>query len=548
MAIVNTEQLVSQFQGFGKLPALKQLGLMLGLAASVALGVGVVLWSQQPNYSLLYASISTTDAGHVVDALDKFGITYRLDLNSNAVMVPSEKVHEIRLKLATLGLPKSDVTGLEFLDKDQSLGTSRMIETARFHRALAGELSRSIATLESVDSARVHLAIPKQSVFIRTRTKASASVLVNLHPGRKLDESRIAGIVHLVASSITGLEADEVTVIDQQGHLLTDSNVSGALATRNSRLKYNEQVEQGYVKRIMDILTPIVGTNGVRAQVSADVDFTSVEKTSETFKPDEPAIRSEQLDERQLAGPEPLGIPGALTNQPPPAGTTAEGSAAAGEPPPVTTTKRATRNYELDRTLSHSRNVPGQIQRLSVAVVVDYRRRHNEAGKMERVPLRPEEMDYITTLVKEAVGFKAQRGDSVNVINASFVNADEFEPLPEPPLWEQPWIFDALKQFMGVALVLILVFGVLRPVMRGLVQETKQASRDALPADSGNEQLSGPEDTLSLTHQGGEGGVAAITSEDGTYQESLQQVVAAVQEDPKLVSQVVKGWLAAEES
>ncbi|MEN8128909.1 MAG: flagellar basal-body MS-ring/collar protein FliF [Pseudomonadota bacterium] len=538
MAIVNTEQLASQFQGFSKLPALRQLGLMLGLAASVALGVGVVLWSQQPNYSLLYASISAADAGHVVDALDKFGITYRLDLSSNALMVPSDKVHEIRLKLATLGLPKSDVTGLEFLDKDQSLGTSRMIETARFHRALAGELSRSIATLESVDSARVHLAIPKQSVFIRNRTKASASVLVNLHPGRKLDESRIAGIVHLVASSITGLEADEVAVIDQQGHLLTEGNVSGELARRNSRLKYNEQVEQSYVKRIMDILTPIVGTNGVRAQVTADVDFTSVEKTSETFKPDAPAIRSEQLDERQLTGSEPLGIPGALTNRP-----TAEGPAAGGERAPVTTTKRATRNYELDRTLSHSRNVPGQIQRLSVAVVVDYRRRYNEAGKAERVPLRPEEMDYITTLVKEAVGFKAQRGDSVNVINASFVDAKEFEPLPEPPLWEQPWIFDALKQFMGVALVLILVFGVLRPVMQGLVQESK-----ALPAGSDHGQLPGSEDSLSLTHQGGDGGVAAIASEDGAYQDSFQQVVAAVQEDPKRVSQVVKGWLAAEDN
>jgi flagellar M-ring protein FliF len=545
MALVNTEQLASQFQGLSNLPALRQVGLLLGLAASVALGVGVVLWSQQPNYSLLYATMSANDAGHVFDALDKFAIPYQIERGSGAIMVPSAQVHEIRLKLATLGLPKSDVTGLEFLDKDQALGTSRMMETARYNRALAGELSRSIATLESVESARVHLALPKQSVFIRTRNKPSASVLVNLYSGRELDETRVAGIVHLVASSVPGLEADQVTVVDQKGRLLTEGDGSGELARRNARLKYNQQVEETYVKRVTDILTPIVGTNGVRTQVTADIDFTSVEETTETFEPDAQAIRSEQLDERQTAGSEPVGVPGALTNQPPPAGTTVEGLAAGESLNPLTKTKRATRNYELDRTLAHSRNVPGSVQRLSVAVVVDYRQRINGAGEIERIPLRPEEMDYITTLVKEAVGFDAQRGDSVNVINASFVDENAFEPLPDPPVWEQPWLFDVLKQLLGVVLVMVLIFAVLRPVMRGLVRDSKEADTKQLSTDGDDEKRLDQEDKLSLTHQN-QG--SAAEPEVNEYQNALDRAASVVKDDPKLVSQVVKGWLTEEDN
>jgi flagellar M-ring protein FliF len=548
MALVNTEQLATQFQGLSNLPVLRQVGLLLGLAASVALGVGVVLWSQQPNYSLLYASMSTNDAGQVFDALEKFGIPYQMEQGSGAIMVPSTQVHEIRLKLATLGLPKSDVTGLEFLDKDQAIGTSRMMETARYNRAMAGELSRSIATLESVESARVHLAIPKQSVFIRTRNKASASVLVNLYSGRELGETRVAGIVHLVASSVPGLEADQVTVVDQKGRLLTEGDSSGELARRNARLKYNQQVEEAYVQRVTDILTPIVGSNGVRTQVTADIDFTSIEETNETFEPDAKAIRSEQLDERQAAGSEPAGVPGALTNQPPPAGTTAEGLAVGESLNPLTKTKRATRNYELDRTLSHSRNVPGSVQRLSVAVVVDYRQRLDGAGEIERIPMRPEEMDYITTLVKEAVGFDEQRGDSVNVINASFVDENALEPLPDPPIWEQPWLLDVFKQLLGVVLVIVLIFGVLRPVMRGLVQESKEAETKQLTTDENDEKLLDQEDTLSLTHQGRGEQQSAAENEVNEYQLALDEVSAVVKDDPKLVSQVVKGWLTEEDT
>lgn len=547
MALVNTEQLASQFSGFSHLPALKQVALMIGLAASVALGVGVVLWSQQPNYSLLYASMSSTDAINVLEALDKFAIPYRMEHGSGAITVPSAQVHEARLKLATLGLPKSDVTGLEFLDREQSLGTSRMIETARYHRALAGELSRSIATLESVESARVHLAIPKQSVFIRKHNKASASVLVNLYPGRELNDTRVAGIVHLVASSIPGLDAEQVTVVDQKGRLLTEKDTVGELAGRNSRLKYTQQVEQSYVKRILDILAPITGEDKVRAQVTADIDFTRTEQTSEIFKPDTPAIRSEQLDERLSGGPEPYGVPGALSNQPPPAGTTEGELEAQTGQPPVTTSKRSTRNYELDRTLSHSRNTPGRVQRLSVAVVVDYRLQPDGTGGFEQIPLSPEEMDYITTLVKEAVGYSKARGDSVNVVNASFVKTDEPEPLPEPKVWEQPWVMDMAKQLLGALLVVILLLGVLRPVMKGLAQVNRGKREQAQLGVGDGQQLPGQEDQLSLSHKAGAHAQIGGMSEAQNYSSALEEVKTLVNEDPARVSQVVKGWLGAED-
>ena len=542
MALVNSQNLVSQFQGLSRLPALKQVGLLVGLAASVALGVAIVLWSQQPNYSLIYASMAPREVGNVLDALDKFGIPYRLDHRAGAVLVPAGRVHEARLNLATLGLPKSDVKGLELLDKDQTLGTSRMIETARYHRALAGELSRSIATLESVESARVHLAIPKQSVFVRNRQKPSASVLVNLYPGRELDETRLAGIIHLVASSIPGLEAEQVAVVDHKGRLLTESGFADEVTRSNARLKYTQQLEKSYISHILDILAPIVGTEGVRAQVKADIDFTSVEKTSESYNPDPAAIRSEQVDEQKSTGPGAQGIPGALTNQPPPAGTVAEPSEAAGTSTPLSQTRRSTRNYELDRTLAHSRSLPGTVQRLSVAVVVDYRKQVNKAGKIERVPLEAEEMDYINALVKETVGFEEKRGDTVNVINVSFKdNKDKaLEPLPDPPLWDQPWLTDILKQVLGVTLVLFLILGVLRPVMKGLAEKGATPQVMALTSDGENKQLPEHHDALSLTNQQGDG--------QDKYEQQLSYAKSIVHQDPKRAAQLVNSWVSEDEA
>ncbi len=548
MGLPNTQTLGSKLQGFSQLPAMKQAGLIVGLAISLALGVGVVLWAKQPNFRPLYTHLSSAEAGNVLEELEKLNIAYRLDSATGAILVASNQIHEARIKLATVGLPKSDEVGLELLDKSSSIGASRMIEDARYNRALAGELSRSIATLDSVDSARVHLALPKQSVFIRNQQKPSASVLLNLHPGRTLDDTRIAGIVHLVASSIPGLEADQVTVVDQKGHLLTQDG-TGDAGRQNTRLKYSQQVEDIYIKRIVDILSPIVGEKGVRAQVSVDMDFTSVEKTSESFQPDPNAIRSEQLEEHKTSENRATGVPGALTNQPPPAGTTSSDSKQA-ENTPLSTSKSSTRNYELGRMLAHSRNLPGSVRRLSVAVVVDYRSKIDEKGEAQREPLPPEQMEYITQLVKQAVGFDDQRGDTIKVINASFKAEDQIEPLPEPTLWEQPWLWDAIKQLLGAILVIVLIFAVLRPVLKGLAESNKASDGKLLGQDGGLEQ-DGSENLL--TEQARQLALAERQAQmdieyKNTYKQMIEQVRTMVEEDPQGIAQIVKSWLDSRSS
>lgn len=554
MALLSAEALTTQFQGFSRLPVLRQIGLMVGLSASIALGVAVVLWSQEPNYSLLYAGMGSEDAAQIVDALQAADIPYRLEQGASAVVVPAARVSEARLKLASLGLPKNHLTGLEFLDQEQPLGTSRMIEQARYKRALGVELARTIMSLDSVRNARVHLALPKRSVFLRDRSAPSASVLLDLYPGRRLDETQIAGITKLVASSIPGLEAEQVTVVDQKGHLLSHGS-SAQLARGVEQLKYTQHLEALYVDRIRDILAPLVGAQGVRAQVTASVDYTSVEQTSERYDPKGTVVRSEQLDERQTKGSDAVGIPGALSNQPPPAGTVDPQDPTQAQVAPTTVARKSTRNFEVDRTLSHTRTAPGEVKHLSVAVVVDYRTRETAEGETERVPLDAAEMERITSLVKEAVGFDAQRGDSVNVINASFVAGPQMEAPEALPLWREPWFLDLMKQAAGGLVVLVLALGVLRPTLKSLAREGTgpaqgEESEEGVPAlpegavDENGEPVGGLElkqDQLSLS-----GSVEPLSITDDTEQR-LEQVRTLVRDDPGRVAQVVKSWIAIEE-
>ncbi len=549
MALVKPENIAAQFQGFSGLPALKQVGLMVGLAASIALGVAVVLWSQEPNHSLLYAGVAGPEMVQITEALDRAQIPYRLEQGGSAILVPSAQIDAARLQLATIGLPKGRVLGLEFLDQDQPLGTSRLIERARYQRALAGELSRSIATLDSVRSARVHLAMPKRSVFLRSRIRPSASVLLELYPGRGLDDTQIAGITYLVASSIPGLEPGQVSIVDQKGRLLTTSRDSGVLGMSAEHFKLTRSLEQSYSERIMAILAPIVGLDGVRAQVSAQMDFTTLEETREDYGADPKAVRSEQIQQRRREAPDAGGVPGALSNEPPAAGTLGGTGADAADKRPVTTSLNTTRNYELDRVLSHSRSLPGSVKRLSVAVVVDYRTQTNEQGEVERVPLDAKQMEYITSLVKEAVGYDESRGDSVNVINASFLAAPEAEPLEPTPIWERAWVVDLVKQALGVLLVLVLGFGVLRPVLKGLAEKGERPDQLALPAGAeADGELPLQQDRLTLTDQQGATAPGQGAAPGDPLGQHIDQARALIKEDPKRVAQVVKTWLTADES
>ena len=535
MALINTNNLAAQSRGFNALPVLRQVGLMIGLAASVALGFYVVLWSQTPDYSMLYAGLSDADAAQVAESLEQGGIPYRIERGSGAITVPGSQVHEARMQLASKGLPRGDGSGFEILEKSSSFGTSRFMEMARYNRAIEGELARTIAKLQSVESARVHLAIPKQSVFVRDKSKTRASVVLNLFSGARLDEERITGIVHLVAASVPGLEEDQVTVIDQKGRLLTNSGSSG-IAASSSQLTYTRSLESLYAQRIKDILVPVLGEDGVRAQVVAEVDFTMVETTTETYQPDNRAVRSEETFEEKTGAAGAAGVPGALSNQPPRGGTTGVDVADEQSAASVNSSSRATRNYELDHSVSHSRTAPGEVQRLSVAVVVDFRAQIKEDGSVERVPLGEEEMARITTLVKDAVGYNAERNDSVNVSNISFKVIEEMEPVPEAPVWQQAWIWDAGKKVLGGLMVLLLAFGVLKPSLKSLA--TSSAAVAALPPGAAGGQPQLADDQLSLGSQ--------PATPPMSQEQQFAMARDLVAKNPQQGAKVIKEWVAAD--
>lgn len=546
MDMVKADNVTAPFEGFVHLPVVRQLGLMFGLAASVALGVAVVLWSQEPSYGVLYGNLSNKDATQVMDVLQKEGVKYKLDEKTGALMVPSSAVHEVRIKLANQGLPHSAAVGLDMLQQKQEFGTSQFLETARYQHALEGELARSVMTLNNVEHARIHLAMPKQTAFVRERQQPSASVLVSLYPGRTLEEGQVAAITHMVAASIPNMEPSRVTVVDQNGRLLSSKKQGENVAVNQEQFDYARKMEDSYIERIENILAPIVGLNGVRAQVSAEVDFTVTEQTQESYNPDLPALRSEQVYDERTNVPDAGGVPGALSNTPPGAATVPERVAA--QPGAVVapatsekSTSRATKNYELDRTISHSKLASGQVKRLSVAVVVDDKQTVNAAGEVVREPRTQEELDRITALVREAVGANTQRGDTVNVINASFQMAQAVEPLPEPPLWKQPWVLDVSKQVLGALVVILLLFGVLRPILRSLASVKPQAEAAMAGAGHGGGGLA--EDQVSL---GGPQVGGMQLAGPPSYEQNITMIRDMAKQDPKHVAQVMKTWVASE--
>ncbi|BAN68949.1 flagellar basal-body MS-ring/collar protein FliF [endosymbiont of unidentified scaly snail isolate Monju] len=514
----------------------------------------------------MYGNLAEKDATEVLEVLQKNGVEYRVDETTGSILVPAGKVKELRMQLAAAGLPNSTGMGFELLQKDMGFGASRVIERARYLQAMQGELARTIATIGAIQSARVHLAIPKQSVFVRDRKKPSAAVTVKLLAGRTLDPGQVRAIVHLVASSVPELEPARVTVVDHRGKLLSGDQADDDIERSSSHFEYTRKVEEHLRRRIEDLLVPIVGKDQVRAQVTADIDFTVTEQTQERYNPDQPALRSEQINEQQRSSGAPQGIPGALSNQPPAAGTapeTAQGQGAGGTSSLVDTTRQATRNYELDRIVSHTRQAPAVLRRLSVAVVVDDVVTTGPDGKVTRRERTPEEIERITQLVREAIGFDARRGDSVKVINSPFLAPEPVEDLPEPPLWEQAWFLDLVKQVGGLLLVLLLVFGVLRPTLKRLTSPPEStelalagAGAEGVAAGPEGAVVSGPLGPDGQPLEGhGEGGLALGKSGEpiklpggGEYENIMEAARKLVDEDPKRVAQLVKIWIAEDAS
>nr|WP_231703366.1 flagellar basal-body MS-ring/collar protein FliF [Halopseudomonas pelagia] len=540
-----------------QLPMLRQFALLIGLAASVAIGFAVVLWSQEPDYQTLYNNMENYDSAQVVDILTQARIQYRVEPNSGALLVATEDLADARMRLAAAGVSARDNNlGYEILDREQGLGTSQFMETTRYRRGLEGEMARTISSLYNIKSARVHIAIPRSTVFVRDDRKPTASVLLEMFAGRSLEPAQVMAIVNLVATSVPELNKDQVTVVDQNGNLLSDQDELSELTIAGRQFDYTRRMEDSLTRSVHNILEPIVGAGRYKAEVSADVDFSAVESTAEMYSP-ESALRSEQvMTEERAAGQGPQGIPGALTNQPPGAVTVPEVvvDPDTGEPivpvVPRDTREQATRNYELDRQISYTRQQQGRLRRLSVAVVVDDPVTVNpETGENVSEPLSEADIAQLTRLVQDAVGFDASRGDSVSVINSPFVAVAEMEPLPEIPFWSEAWFWDLAKQVLGILFILILVFGVLRPVLKNLTAQPQNRGLAGYPAELGgmddmDEDLR--DDRVSLT--GPAGSAAVLLPPPGAgYEQQLNAIKGLLAEDTGRVAQVVKEWINADE-
>ncbi len=537
-------------QNISEYPLLQQLGLLVGLAASVALGVAIVFWAQSPNYTSLYKDLPDTELTQIADSLKQSGIKYKL--TAGGILVPVDDVDKARMQLAAQGLPNIRPEGFDILNQEQSFGTSQFIRVARYQYALEEELSRSISALRNVKSARVHLAIPKGSVFVRNRKKPSASVVVNLYSGHRISDEQISAITYMVASSVPNLLVEDVSVVDQMGGLLTDKDDKQAMLN-SEQLEYANKVEQNYIDRVSNILTPFLGRQGFKAQVSAELDFTRIEKTSEMYNPDVEAIRSKQQLIERVSGNGDAGVPGALSNQPPGGAIAPENAGTAGiggtegESAGIFKNKESTtQNFELDKTISHTRLSTGTVKRLSIAVVVDDKKTVAEDGTISTTSRNEEELKRITELVKQAVGFNAQRGDSVNIINAGFVEAEQIEALPEIPVWEQAWFMPLVKQVLAALVVLYIIFGVIKPVFKNLSRPHKEVVGVEGEGVAGAAGAAGQ-----AALEGGVGGemgeeaADALPKPPDDYEVQLAAARKLVVEDPKIAAQVVKNWLAA---
>ena len=531
---------------FGALPMRNKLMLGAGAAALAAIIATAAMYARQPDYRVLFSNLSDRDGGAVVGALAQMNVPYRFSDVGGVIMVPADKVHDARLRLASQGLPKGGTVGFELIES-QKFGTTQFQERLNYQRGLEGELARSIMALGSVASARVHLALPTANGFFREQQKPSASVLVTLHAGRVLERAQISGIVHLVASSVPDLTTKQVSVIDQTGALLSNHGEGAQSAGLDpTQLQYLRAMESAYIARIVEIVEPIVGRGNVKAQVTADVDFSLSESTAEQYRPNqggEPAaVRSQQVAEAAgaAAGAPAGGVPGAMSNQPPtppaapingPGQALPQAQGANGAAPQAArdTRRESTTNYEVDKTVRVTRAASGNLRRLTAAVVVNHRRTVDEEGKATLVPLDPKEVEQIQSLVREAIGFNKERGDALNVVNAPFTA--EQVPVPEPtPLWKDPNVL-SLARSIGLQLGLVLlgllaIFGVIRPALKR-PPPPPAGSRGAVVADD----LTLPPPTGAAQTR------AAANGND--------EVVRLARENPATVANVVRSWVNA---
>ncbi|BET25524.1 flagellar M-ring protein FliF [Limnobacter thiooxidans] len=553
---VGNNPITNMQQRFARLPQKNKIGILVGVPLLIAMLASLLMWANQTSYRVLFSGLNDQDGGAIVEALTQMKVPYEFNTAGTAILVPSDKVYDTRLALASQGLPKGTVSGFEAMD-NQKLGITQFQEQVNYQRALEGELVRSIQSISAVQSARVHLAIPKPSIFIREKQTPSASIVLNLFGSRTLSEPQINGIVHLVASSLPSMNPEDVSIVDQSGRLLTGKTQleSGLNPTQ---LAYTNQIEQSLTSRIVDILTPVFGSENVRATVTANMDYSTSERTDEIYKPNGDAtqatIRSQQISEsNDGTSSNPQGVPGVMANTPPGAaaaniGQNPQQALANGNTAPAQTNnssrKDSTVNYEVDKSIQYTKAQVGKIERLSAAVVVNFKTITDPKGETRQVPLTPEEITQLDNLVKQAIGFDEKRGDAVNVVNQAFTKVEE-ETIP---MWAQQETMDLAKSLglpIGIALIAaILVFGVFRPMM-------KPAEINAY--DDGPELLPGQRTPLLASRVGDDNDVELLEQlqREGTLpgmnrQEKLEKLRELAKEHPQIVANIVKNWVNGE--
>lgn len=529
--------------GFNRLSVIRQAALVVGVALFIALIVGIILWSQETPYRPVVTNMQEYNAKEIIEKLEADGIDFNINPTTGVLMVAEGDVNKARLSLASILVDQNETTGLEILDKDQGLGTSQFIENARYRRGLEGELARTIASLTSVRNARVHLALPKQSVFVRDTREPRASVFLELYGGKGLSKDQAEAIINLVASSVPELKVENVTLVDQKGNLLSKSDDKQEDLQATRQFDYTRKMEDSMSQRIQRILEPVLGSDNFQAEVAADVDFTQVEQTQEIYNPDLIALRSEQTMNQETTNKPDGGIPGALSNQPPGAATAPEKApnGTASSETPVERRSEATRNYEVDRTLSHTQHQVGRLRRLTVSVAVnDVVQTDPQTGERSVQPWSEADLKRVEMLVKDAVGFDAARGDSVSVVNSQFRGANN--EIGEPDFWTQPWFWDIVKQVLVGLFILILIFGVIRPVVKNLINKGKEEE-----AVGELDELGAGDDIFGddrVTLAGADEFLLPGASEG--FERQLDALKGLIAEDPARVASAMKKWVNAD--
>ena len=537
----------------------QNIPLIGGIAIFLIILCAALYWASSGEYRALYSNLSESDGGKIVAELERINVPYKLTQGGNTIMVPSDQVYRLRLQMAESGLPAGGNVGFELID-NQGFGVSNFAEHVNYQRGLEGELSRSIESMGIVSKARVHLVLPKNSVFARDRQPASASVILHLNSGREMAEGQIDAIAHMVASSVQNLPVDAVTVVDQSGKMLTKSSRNGQ-DLDGTQLRYIQEIEASYQQRIENVLYPIFGAANVRAQIVAQIDFNKREQTAERYSPNQPpneaALRSQQIIENYSGGYDGAqGVPGALTNSPPyaPAITTPEGEAVEDQPNPVANASQkdgsASReqviNYEVDRTVEHVQFRTGALQRLSAAVVVNYKGIVNDEGEVVPTPLTEAELDNINRLVRVAMGYSDERGDRIEVINTQF---SAVEPVQEDADWWKTPEFLSLVtvafRYLLVAFIALLAWMlILRPIRRRQ-EETKQAAAERLEQERIANMPPPSENMVSIEDVNLEDDDAhfILRRRTHTWENNKKAYMAYAKNEPKRVAAILNKWI-----